>query len=324
MTTNLEEEFLRAAKKGNKEEIKRAVEAGVDINVCDMSGRNALDKVARTEKNSEIIEYLLANGIEIHKSLLTDDRAKLDEEMKIHLGDVYNQQREVKRRELKAKLRKEGPKVIFEMEEDGIVSRASVTFQAIDDTLTVDFAFARYYKRNIENLDLTAYIKDRAVDAVQIVRSKYPSDCNSYEQKGIIPYLKKAKFNGNADSYNKIIAEAQKTVLKKWPEYEKELQAKRVKQEQERIAETDEIGQELQNKYGFMFENQQENVAKKEDKTDSLTDNPNISKLAILRKKIAHDIDETLGTHFEEKKIAKPLRKIEKIVSDKLFGKVNE
>lgn len=48
------------------------------------------------------------------------------------------------------------------------------------------------------------------------------------------------------------------------------------------------------------------------------------NKLATLRKKIAHDIDETLGTHLEEKKIAKPIKKIEKAVSDKLFGKVNE
>lgn len=48
------------------------------------------------------------------------------------------------------------------------------------------------------------------------------------------------------------------------------------------------------------------------------------NKLSILRKKIAHDIDETLGTHLEEKKIVKPIKKIEKAVSDKLFGKVNE
>ena len=48
------------------------------------------------------------------------------------------------------------------------------------------------------------------------------------------------------------------------------------------------------------------------------------SKLATLRKKIAHDIDETLGTKLEEKKLAKPLKKIEKVVSDKLFGKVKE
>lgn len=53
-------------------------------------------------------------------------------------------------------------------------------------------------------------------------------------------------------------------------------------------------------------------------------ENYNRSKLAYLRKKIAHDIDETLGTHLEEKKIAKPIKKIEKAVSDKLFGKFNE
>ena len=50
----------------------------------------------------------------------------------------------------------------------------------------------------------------------------------------------------------------------------------------------------------------------------------NDSKLATLRKKIAHGVDETLGTNLEEKKLAKPLKKFEKVVSDKLFGKVNE
>ena len=50
----------------------------------------------------------------------------------------------------------------------------------------------------------------------------------------------------------------------------------------------------------------------------------NKSKLANLRQKLAHDIDKTLGTHLEEKKIAKPIKKIEKAVSDKLFGKVKE
>jgi len=50
----------------------------------------------------------------------------------------------------------------------------------------------------------------------------------------------------------------------------------------------------------------------------------NNSLLAKLRKKIAHNIDETLGTNLEEKKLAKPLKKIEKAVSDKLLGKVKE
>lgn len=57
---------------------------------------------------------------------------------------------------------------------------------------------------------------------------------------------------------------------------------------------------------------------------EAIKNNPNPNKLATLRKKIAHDIDETLGTHLEEKKIAKPIKKIEKVISDKLFGKVNE
>lgn len=48
------------------------------------------------------------------------------------------------------------------------------------------------------------------------------------------------------------------------------------------------------------------------------------NKLAALRKKIARDVDETLGTKLEEKKLAKPLKKLEKIISDKIFGKVKE
>lgn len=50
----------------------------------------------------------------------------------------------------------------------------------------------------------------------------------------------------------------------------------------------------------------------------------NKNKLATLRKKITHGLDKTLGTKLEEKKMAKPLKKIEKVVSDKLFGKVND
>ena len=50
----------------------------------------------------------------------------------------------------------------------------------------------------------------------------------------------------------------------------------------------------------------------------------NKSKLANLRQKLAHDVDKTLGTKLEEKKLAKPLKKIEKAVSDKLFGRVKE
>ena len=48
------------------------------------------------------------------------------------------------------------------------------------------------------------------------------------------------------------------------------------------------------------------------------------NKLATFRNKIAHNLDKKLRTHLEEKKIAKPLKKIEKAISDKLFGKVKE
>ncbi len=340
MRTNLEDDFLHAAQRGNKEEIASAVEAGVNVNVCDDSGRNALDKVVRTENNKEVIEYLLAKGIKIHKSLLTDKRAKLNEEMKAHLGDVYNQQRE----EQKAELQKKGPEVTFEMREDGEhVSTASVTFQGLDDKLTVSFAFKRDKVYDVsyqgDNLDLNVYVDGRAVDRFRIAEKDYSYKVDSHIRNGIIPSLGKAKFKGNADSLNKIIAEAQKVVLKKWPEYEKELHAKRVKQEQERISETDEIGQKLQNKYGFMFENKEDKQEKetkiseenavKKDETVSLADSLVTNKLATLRKKIAHDIDETLGTHLEEKKLPKVLKKIEEPLSkvvDKIFSnkKVNE
>ena len=59
---------------------------------------------------------------------------------------------------------------------------------------------------------------------------------------------------------------------------------------------------------------------------ESMTQKDDIvsSKLAALRKRIAHGIDEKLGTKIEEKKLPKPLKKLEKAVSDRLFGKVNE
>lgn len=331
MRTLLEENFLHAAQNGNQEEIVKAVEAGVDVNVCDDMGRNALDKVARTANNAEAVEFLLANGIEVHKSLLTDNRAKLKEVTKNVIVDTINQRRE----KLKAELKKKGPEVTFEMREDGEhVSKSSVTFQGLDDKLTVSFAFDRYkvydaFSYQGVNLDLNVYVDGRAVDRFRIAEKDYHDKVDSHMRDGIIPSLRKAKFKGNADSLNKIIAEAQKVVLKKWPEYEKELHAKRVKQEQERISKTDEIGQNLQDKYGFLFENRKEKVKTSqedsvaENKTISSVDHPDTNKLATLRKKIAHDIDETLETHLEEKKIAKPIKKIEKVISDKFFGKVN-
>ena len=64
----------------------------------------------------------------------------------------------------------------------------------------------------------------------------------------------------------------------------------------------------------------QQNTEKKKSPENEL----NKSRLATLRKKITHGLDKTLGTKLEEKKLAKPLKKIEKVVSDKLFGKVND
>ena len=48
------------------------------------------------------------------------------------------------------------------------------------------------------------------------------------------------------------------------------------------------------------------------------------NKLAQTRKKLAQRIDAVLGTHLEDKKLAKPLKKIEKAVSDKLLGKIKD
>ena len=50
----------------------------------------------------------------------------------------------------------------------------------------------------------------------------------------------------------------------------------------------------------------------------------NSNHLAKVRNRLAKSIDNVLGTNLEEKKIAKPIKKIEKAVSDKLFGKINE
>ena len=294
----LKEDFLHAAKNGKKEEIVRAVEEGVDVNVCGYNDRNALDYVAQTENNDEIIKFLLEKGIKVHETLLTinkkaklsepikalldyvcyqqkkdegievpesvltDKKAKLSEEMKAFIDNVYNPQREERRAKLKAELRKKGPEVRFTMREDGRhVSTASVIFQGIDSNLEVSFDFEKtsVYDPSYEgqNLDLNAYINNKKVDGVRIKNRDYSDEVERHIRKGIMPQLKKAKFNGSADSINKIIAEAQKAVLKKWPDYEKKLEEERKKQEQERLAKTDEIGQYFLKEYGIMPENEE-------------------------------------------------------------------
>lgn len=50
----------------------------------------------------------------------------------------------------------------------------------------------------------------------------------------------------------------------------------------------------------------------------------NSSKLGKLRNKLAKNIDNVLGTNLKDKKIAKPIKGMEKAISDKLFGKVKE
>ena len=45
----------------------------------------------------------------------------------------------------------------------------------------------------------------------------------------------------------------------------------------------------------------------------------NNNKLSELRKRIAKKVDKTLGTNLEKKKLPKPLKNAEKIISEKLF-----
>jgi len=48
------------------------------------------------------------------------------------------------------------------------------------------------------------------------------------------------------------------------------------------------------------------------------------SKLGESRNKFARSIDKKLGTHLEEKELGKSLKMVEKFVSDKLLGKIND
>ena len=56
--------------------------------------------------------------------------------------------------------------------------------------------------------------------------------------------------------------------------------------------------------------------------TKELLDEGN--KLERTRKKLAHSVDEKLGTNLEKKKIGKSLKLVEKCVSDILLGKVKD
>ena len=88
-----EEVFLYAAQHNKANIIKSMItDMNVDINTEDNNGRNALDKVARTDNNEEIIEFLLSKGIEIHESLLDDKR--VSHETRNYLTEVRNKQRE--------------------------------------------------------------------------------------------------------------------------------------------------------------------------------------------------------------------------------------
>lgn len=63
--------------------------------------------------------------------------------------------------------------------------------------------------------------------------------------------------------------------------------------------------------------------SEKKDSVKELAESNN-NEMAKLRNKLAQKVDKVLGTNLEKKELSKPLKKIEKAVSDKLFGKVKE
>lgn len=97
---------------------------------------------------------------------------------------------------------------------------------------------------------------------------------------------------------------------------------------------TDEKGQQIfmsvDNYYNFYKELEQQDgrfgAVYHKAREEAIAENTalNHSKLGMLRNRLAKGVDKTLGTKLEEKKLAKPLKKIEKFVSDKLFGKVKD
>ena len=109
-------------------------------------------------------------------------------------------------------------------------------------------------------------------------------------------YLKKAKFVANSDKVNNLLQFAQQQAIEAFPKYNEERYLK-------------ELPESEQQKY----------IAKAKSHTTL-----NNSKLGKLRRQIAKTIDKTLDTDLEEEKLPIPIKKIEKAISDKLFGKVKE
>lgn len=318
--------FLHAAQHNKINVLKSmATDMHVDINTKDDNGRNALDKIVRVENNEAAIEFLLDHGVTVNKSVLSDKEAKLKEETKKRLTEVYNKQRE----DLKVQLQKEGPQVIFETMKDGKhVTKATVSLKSVDNSTSIAF----YFVGDDRNLDLCVSIDDMKTDHYTIDKDSKTYIVDEHRKQGIIPHLKEAEFKGNAESLNRFVSEAQKVILKKWPETEKELQAAEKQKEDKRLASTDKTGQALLNEYGFLFneiESTEKKVDPQEDKRQRILANKKRkndadNKLAQARKKLAQKIDKTLGTNLKEKKLPDSMKKIERKVSDTFLEKAKE
>lgn len=171
----------------------------------------------------------------------------------------------------------------------------------------------------------------RKIDNIKMALAEKLYDDESKEATAVKKFLSLIKGNVLVDEINKLV---EGTPLRREEELQKqqEEQARRIFEAQKRQEEVKqkkltEAQIEAQNKKNaektlnnFVGADDAQ-AAKKETVT---TNEVATNKLAKIRKKIAHGIDETLGTKLEEKKLAKPLKKIEKAVSDKLFGKVKE
>lgn len=154
-------------------------------------------------------------------------------------------------------------------------------------------------------------------------------DDNSKEAVAIKKFLKDISGNELIDTLNKMIEETpqrRKAELQRVKE-ERLQEQQRIKAYWQREREKRDNAQNAVQQ--FVGEGK-DTITKQKEAGEALAKSSvGINKLATLRKKIAHDIDETLGTHLEEKKLPKVLKKIEeplskvldKIVSNK---KVNE
>ena len=200
------------------------------------------------------------------------------------------------------------------------VKSAEVIFHSEDKDLVVAFKGSF-----INEVDYTVYasmytvaggiINDIAKDEKTLNFLKYNMASRGIRKYGIMGALPVVKFKGNGDSSNKMFAIARKQLISSFSDLRNEID----KQEKEQKLQKKQKNIETDRK---VEKEASEFLALKP--SFDVKENDVSNKLSTLRKKIAHGIDETLGTHLEEKKIAKPLKKIEKAVSDKLFGKVNE